>query len=144
MQLGQLAMTVSEREKGKLSSQPEANPRIQNNQWPQQGAQINQLNIIHTLRSGKQIDNHVGISEDQDDPLSKPPHAQVIDQIEFKDPDKSKKSIEINNPPKPLEESTSGIKQFETSPINPVASFSNRLRSNRHSAHIDQILEIFK
>ena len=53
MQLDQLATAVSEREKDKLSSQPEANPRIQNNQGPQQGAQINQLNVIHTLRSGK-------------------------------------------------------------------------------------------
>ena len=53
MQLDQLAMVVSEREKDKLSSQSEANPRIQNNQGPQQGAQINQLNTIHTLRSEK-------------------------------------------------------------------------------------------
>ena len=53
MQFGQLAMTVSEREKGKLPSQSEANPRTYNNQGPQQGAQINQLNTIHTLRFGK-------------------------------------------------------------------------------------------
>ena len=53
MQLSQLAMAVSEREKDKLPSQPEANSRIQNNQGPQQGVQINQLNAIHTLRSKK-------------------------------------------------------------------------------------------
>ena len=53
IQLGQLATTVSEREKDKLSSQSETNPRTQNNQGPQQGAQINQLNVIHTLRSEK-------------------------------------------------------------------------------------------
>ena len=53
MQLAQLAMIVSEREKGKLSSQSEANLRTQNNQGPQQGVQINQLNAIHTLRSRK-------------------------------------------------------------------------------------------
>ena len=53
MQLGQFATTVNERKKSKLPSQPEANPRTQNNQRPQQGAQINQLNIIHTLRSKK-------------------------------------------------------------------------------------------
>ena len=53
MQLGQLAMAVSEKKKDKLPSQPEANPRIQNNQRPPQGAQINQLNAIHTLRSKK-------------------------------------------------------------------------------------------
>ena len=53
MQLGQLATAVSEREKDKLPSQSEANPRIQNNQGLQQGAQINQLNAIHTLRSEK-------------------------------------------------------------------------------------------
>ena len=32
MQLGQLAMTMSEKKKDKLSSQLEANPKIQNNQ----------------------------------------------------------------------------------------------------------------
>ena len=41
MQLGQLAMTVSEREKDKLPNQSEANLKSQNNQGLQQGAQIN-------------------------------------------------------------------------------------------------------
>ena len=38
VQLGQLAMVVSEKKKDELPSQPKANPRIQNNQRPQQGA----------------------------------------------------------------------------------------------------------
>ena len=63
MQLGQLATTISEREKGRLPSQPKANPRIQNNQRSQQRVQINQLNAIHTLRSERQINNHVGTSK---------------------------------------------------------------------------------
>ena len=76
--------------------------------------------------------------------MSKLPHKQVTDQIEFKDPDKSKESTEINEISKPLTESILGFKQAKTSPTNPIASFSNRLRSNRHSAHMNQILEMFK
>ena len=68
----------------------------------------------------------------------------MIDQTEFEDPNKSKESTEINKPPKPLEESTLEIKQFEISSTNSVAPFLNRLRSNKYSAHMDQILEIFK
>ena len=76
--------------------------------------------------------------------MSKLSHEQVTDQTESKEPGKSKESTKINKPPKPLVEFTSGFKQFETSPTNPVAPFPYRLRSNRHSAHMDQILEIFK
>ena len=53
MWLGQLATVVSEREKGRLPSQSETNPKNQNNQLPQQELHINQLNAIHTLRSKK-------------------------------------------------------------------------------------------
>ena len=52
-QIGQLAVTLGKREEGKLPNQPEVNPRMQNYQGPQQGAQINQLNAIHILRSGR-------------------------------------------------------------------------------------------
>ena len=68
----------------------------------------------------------------------------MTDQIESKEPSKSKESTEIDEAPKPLVESTSGFKQVKTSPTNLVAPFSNRLRSNRHSADLDQIIEIFK
>ena len=68
----------------------------------------------------------------------------MIDQIESKEPGKSKESIKINKPPKSLIESTSGFKQFETSLTNLVTPFPNRLRSNKHSVLIDQILKMFK
>ncbi|ONK56396.1 uncharacterized protein A4U43_C10F8110 [Asparagus officinalis] len=60
-QLGQLAAAVSKREKGKFLSQPVANPK-------DTGSSSNnpaQLNAIHTLRSGKQIDNQVRMPPDQ-------------------------------------------------------------------------------
>ena len=53
MQVGQLASTVSERERGKLPSQSEPNPRNLTCLQPQQGNQVNGVNVVHTLRSKK-------------------------------------------------------------------------------------------
>ena len=74
-QLGQLAATVSEREKGKFPSQPVANPK-------DTGSSSNnpaQLNAIHTLRSGKQIDNQVRMPLDQTpSPIQHTPSDEAI------------------------------------------------------------------
>ena len=52
IQVSQLASTISEREQGRLPSQPESNPRNQNGR-PSQENQVNQVNAIHSLRSEK-------------------------------------------------------------------------------------------
>ena len=62
MQMGQLATSLSEREKGKFPSQPIANPRGQSDIGA--SSHHEQAKAITTLRSGKTIDNHV------DDPPS--------------------------------------------------------------------------
>ena len=60
-QLGQLATVVSERKKGKFPSQPVTNPK-DNGSSSTHPAHVN---AVHTLRSGKQIDNQVRIPPDQ-------------------------------------------------------------------------------
>jgi hypothetical protein len=59
-QIGQIANHLGEREKGKLPSQPEPNPKVfafgnsSNSTHGQEHVQV-----IVTLRSGRQVDNHV-------------------------------------------------------------------------------------
>ena len=79
MLLGQLATTISKREKEKLPSQLESNPRAQISQQQSEGW-FNHINAIHTLRSERQVNNHMGMSEDQEDLLSEPPHEQLTHQ----------------------------------------------------------------
>ena len=131
-----MATTISEREKRKWPSQPEPNPRAQIGQQSQPEGRFNQVNTIHTLRSERQVDNQVGITENQEDQ----PTESQIDQTKSDEPE----STEVDEPSKPITESIIRFKQVKTSTTNPIASFFNRLRSNRQSAHIDQILEIFK
>ena len=62
MQLSQLAITISEREKEKWPSQSEPNPKILIDQQSQPEGQFNHVNVIHTLRSGRQVDNQVDMT----------------------------------------------------------------------------------
>ena len=57
VQIGQLANSLNERQKGTLPSQPLPNPK---NLFPIHEAEdiiSKQCNTIHILRSGKQVDN---------------------------------------------------------------------------------------
>ena len=59
VQIGQLASSLNERQKGTLPSQPVPNPK---NPFPIHEAEDigpSQCNTVHILRSGKQIDNQV-------------------------------------------------------------------------------------
>ena len=64
MQMGQLANTMNQREKGKLPSQPEQNPKNVHYPSTSSGGPHTQTNAITTLRSGKEVNNKVGISEE--------------------------------------------------------------------------------
>ena len=121
MQVSQLASTISEREHGRLPSQHEPNPRNQNGPRPQQGNQVNGVNAIHTLRSGKQIDNKVVALDDIDDSSAESPSKTTTFQPQ---------APETENSPSPVLKS-------------PRAPFPNRLKSNK-SEHLDKILEVFK
>ena len=59
MQMSQLASSLSERPNGTLPSQPLVNPKTSNQAYEIQGPSINQCNAVHTLRSGKKVDNQV-------------------------------------------------------------------------------------
>ena len=54
-QMSQLANPVSERQQGTLPSQPLLNPR--NTRQANEAQDTNQCNLVHTLRSGKVVDN---------------------------------------------------------------------------------------
>ena len=55
VQMSQLASSLSERRKGALSNQPLVNPKNFSQAYEVQDSQINQCNIVHTLRSGKKV-----------------------------------------------------------------------------------------
>ena len=57
MQMSQLASSLSERPKGTLPSQPLVNPKNSNQAYEIKDPQINQCHVVHTLRSGKKVDN---------------------------------------------------------------------------------------
>jgi len=61
VQMSQLASSLSERSKGILPCQPLTNPKKFNQAHVAQDSQINQCNVVHTLRSGKQVDNQVSM-----------------------------------------------------------------------------------
>ena len=58
VQMSQLASSFNERSKGTLPSQPLANPKNSSQAYEIQDSQINQCNVVNTLRSGK-VDNQV-------------------------------------------------------------------------------------
>ena len=59
MQMSQLASSLSERPNDRLPSQSLVNPKNSNQAYEVQDSQINQRNVVHTLRSGKKVDNQV-------------------------------------------------------------------------------------
>ena len=59
MQMSQLPNSLSERPKSTLPSQPLVNPENFNQAYEVQDPQINQCNVVHTLRSVKKVDNQV-------------------------------------------------------------------------------------
>jgi len=59
VQMSQLANSLSETPKNTLPSQPLVNPKNSNQAYEVQNSQINQCNVVHTLRSEKKVDNQV-------------------------------------------------------------------------------------
>ena len=118
LQMSKMSSQMGERERGTFPSQPEINPRDARAN-PSSHAQIN---VIHTLRSGKKVDNQVVM------------------------PDQTNSSLPIANP------SSSGSDQSEeketeqiTEPsYEPPTPFPNQLKSKKHTTQMEKILEIFK
>jgi hypothetical protein len=64
VQLGQMANHLGEREKGKLPSQPVPNPKLQCTGESSYAHKQEHVQAIISLRSGRQVDNQVGLSEE--------------------------------------------------------------------------------
>ena len=116
--MSQMAKQLTESEKGKFPSQHVVNPNISQSD-PLSSAQ---LNAIHTLRSGREVDNRVEMpTNNKFVPPSTHDHSSSPFDDEKKNSDEE--SERVNEPPAP---------------------FLNRLRAKKTSAHMENITEIFK
>jgi hypothetical protein len=129
MQVGQLANHLGERDKGKLPSQPLNNPKaciIENS------SNQKHTHAIVTLRSGRQVDNHVAEPESNHEE----PKAAPAGQEEKESDNKEEKGAEpsavtpiVNDPPRSFV---------------PKAPYPERLKAPKKNAQFAKILEVFK
>lgn len=107
VQLGQVALSILGREKcqfpNKTISNPKGQPNVQNPPKGQFGLKNNQgvshdeVQAIHTLRLGKQVDNQVQMSEGKSEKVGKPNKENGQDD---KDKEKEKHGQDLTkNPP---------------------------------------------
>jgi len=61
-QMSQLASFISERPKETFPSQPVTNPGNSSQAHMAEEDPMNRCNVVHTLRSGKKVDNQVSMS----------------------------------------------------------------------------------
>jgi len=124
VQISQLASSLSERLKETLPSQPLTNTRNSSQAHGAQDQQINQCNIVHTLRSGKQVDNQVSMPST---PIQhNPTQALTSSSSTSFNSDKSEKDKSVDQMHKPIVPS------------------SNRLKSNnQQTEQMEKILEMF-
>ena len=129
MAMSQLAKHMTEREKGTFPSQTVENPRP--NQ-PLQNQGMSHVNAIYILRSGKEVDNHVVIPN-QDPPVFNQSFSPLVDKS--KESNYDHQSSTINE-----EESETTTERVYEPPV----PYLNRLRPKKHSAQVEKTLEIFK
>jgi len=94
-------------------------PNPRNPRQANEAQDPNQYKLVHTLRSGKQVDNQVSIAPDP---------AQLFMPSSFTLSPQNSKETEVD--------------KYEKQVYQPIALFSNRLRSN-NNAHIEKLLEVF-
>ena len=115
VQLGQLANSINERQKGMLPSQPLPNPKHHFPLHEVEDMGPSHCNAIHILRSGKQVDNRVSNQSSKSMPKSTPPVPV---------------QPTLDNPPSSSEPSTSkakGKEKVDEQPYKPSVPFPNRL-----------------
>jgi len=160
-----LILNNSNNEKGKLPSQPEVNPKYNSRKVHFcEDENINSVNAVTTLRSGKKVDNQVG----NPDILPRSTHAQhsknhstptLVDPI---DPSSSSKvgnpnhfsSLNIGSPnipasiallPSPPNPTSSSLNDKTNERVyKPKAPFPRRLESKKKPTNFDKIRENFK
>ncbi|XP_026378441.1 uncharacterized protein LOC113272863 [Papaver somniferum] len=102
LKLGQICDALNEREKGNLPSQPRQNPKsaFQASTSACNKPPHNQVNTVTTLRSGRVVENNVGIprtsKSESDSPLHNTPQKTHIVENESEHVDKSKSSADVN------------------------------------------------
>ena len=112
-QMSQLASFISERPKGTLPSELITNSRNFSQAHVAQKDPMNQCNVVHTLRSRKQVNNQVSMP-----------------------PDPTQTSTPSSSTPPTSKDKSAGQVHKPTTP------FPNRFRSN-NNAQMKKILEIF-
>ena len=119
VQMSQLATPQNERQKGTLLSQPITNPR--NSQ--QAHLAEDQCNVVHTLRSGKRVDNQV---------------STPTNPIQY-----NQNQASTSSNPKPFNSDESEKDKSASQVHQPIVPFPNRLKNNKQNSHMDKIIEIF-
>ena len=120
--MSHLANPQHERQKSTLPSQPIMNPRNSQAHLVEDQS-LNQCNAVHTLRSGKKVDNQVST------PPNPSPHNHT--------------PASTSSNPKPSKSDESETDK-STSPVyKPIVPFPNRLKNNKQNPHMDKIIEIF-
>jgi hypothetical protein len=96
--MGQMVNLLSEREKGKLPSQLVPNPKLQFTDASSSNSAHKQEHVqsVITLRSGRQVDNQVFLSEEN----PSVPQGQESSKNEERDTEPSKATPIIENPPR--------------------------------------------
>ena len=99
------------------------NPRNSHQAYLAEDQPLNQCNAVHTLRSGKKVDNQVST------PTNPIQHNHTQASTSF-----SPNSFKCDESKK--DKSTSQVHK-------PIVSFPNRLKNNKQNAYVDKIIEIF-
>ena len=116
VQMSQLATPQNERQKDTLPSQPIMNPKNSQQAHVAEDQSMNQCNVIHTLRSGKKVNNQASTPSN---PIQHN-HTQLCTSSS---PSPSK-SDEFKK-----DKSTSQVYQ-------PIVPFSNRLKKQQAKIHV--------
>jgi hypothetical protein len=130
IQVGQLASHIGERDKGKLPSRPVNNPKACT---IESALTQEHAHMIVTLRSGRQVDNHVADPEAVDEAVLT---ADLAGQKEMKSDNKEKKDAEPST--------VTPTEKDLTRSFVPKAPYLERLRAQKKNAHFAEILEVFK
>jgi hypothetical protein len=125
MQIGQLANHLGERDKGKLPSQAVNNPKACNSG---KFSNLEHVQVIVTLRSGKRVDNKV-VNPEEDHAKEEEQKEEEGDNQKEGDAKPSTVTPVVKEPPRALV---------------PKAPYPERLQVPRNEGKLEDILEVFK
>ena len=121
--MSQLVTPQNERQKCTLPSQSITNPKNSQQAHLAEDQLLNQCNIVHTLRSGKKVNNQVSTPSN---------HIQH----NHTQPSTSSSPSPSKSDESETDKSTSQVHQ-------PIVPFPNKLKNNKQNSHMDKIIKIF-